>query len=122
MTLDNQPAFIKIGTTVPTGAPRPGMDGPAQGTQIEQTEVGLSVGVTPRVSPEGLVVMELDVERATVVNGNGLAGPIIGKTTAQTTISAKDGQTIVLGGLIRRAEDGHRSLIIAVTPRVNPKR
>ena len=109
---------------MPAGAPKPGTDGPAKGNQIEQTEVGLTVGLTPRISPEGLVVMELDVEHASVVNRDGATGPIIGKTIVQTTISAKDGQTIVIGGLTRRAADGHRhrQLIIAVTPRVNPKR
>jgi len=140
MTLDNQPAFIKIGRTVPASVPKPGTDASAKGNQIQQAEVGLTVGVTPRISPEGLVVMELDVEHstdasleglmttqldaehATVANGDRAVGSIIRKTTAQTTISAKNGQTVVLGGLVHRSEDDRRSLIIAVTPRVNPKR
>ena len=122
MTLDNQPACIKTGTTVSAIAPRPGKDDPAEGDPIEQKEVALTVGLTPRVSPEGLVVMQLDVEHTTVVDPDGAVGPIIGKTTAQTTISAEDGQTIVLGGMMHRAEDGQRSLVIAVTPRVNPNR
>lgn len=122
ITLDNQPAFIYVGRRVPTSGPKPGTDAPAKGNQIEQAEVGLSVGLTPRISPEGLVVMELDVERTEVIDGHRAAGPIIGKTSAQTIISAKDGETVVLGGLIHRTEDGQGSLIIAVTPRVNPKR
>jgi type II secretory pathway component HofQ len=121
-TLDNQPAYIMIGESVPIVAPRPGADQSATGNQIEQTEVGLSVGLTPRIAPEGLVVMELDVERTRIIAGHRVAGPIIGKTSAQTTVSAKDGETIVLGGLIHRTEDGEGSLIIALTPRVTPKR
>ena len=122
MTLDNQPAMIKIGETVPTGTSKPSTDGPGKSHQIEQTEVGLAIGLTPRISPEGSVLMELEVEHAMVVNRDSAAEPIIGKTAFQTTIWAKDGQTIVLGGPMHRDEDGHRSLIIAVTPRVNPDR
>ncbi len=122
MTLDNQLATIRIGETVPTVALRPGTDGPDKGNRIEQTEVGLTIELTPRISPEGAVLMELHVEHASIVNGSGTTGPILGKTTLQTAIWAKDGQTVVLGGLKRRVEDGHRQLIVAVTPRVNPKR
>jgi len=122
MTLDNQPAFIEVRRTAPAVEPKLGTDASAKGNQIERTEVWLSVNLTPRISPEGLVVMELDVEHARDVTEHRAAGPIIGKTSAQTTISAKDGQTVVLAGLMRRAEDGQGSLIIAVTPRINPKR
>ncbi|MCX7429100.1 MAG: hypothetical protein NTW96_26180 [Planctomycetia bacterium] len=122
MTLDNQRAIIKIGATAPTGTPQPGTDGPAKGNQIEQTEVGLTVDITPRISPQGLVFLVLEVEREWVVKRGGAVDPTIGKTTVQTTISAKDGQTTVLGGLMQRADDGPRQMIIAVTPWVNPKR
>jgi type II secretory pathway component GspD/PulD (secretin) len=122
LTLDNQPAFIQIGRTVPVGTSALGTTGSVKDNQVDHTQVGLTVGLTPRISPEDLVVLDLDVEHTTVLNGDGAAGPIIGKTIAQTTISAKQGRTIVLGGLVHRPEDGRRSLIIAVTPRVNPTR
>jgi type II secretory pathway component GspD/PulD (secretin) len=124
MTQDNQPAHISIGRVVPIGRPEPGTHGPAKSNhdQTEQVQVGLTVDVTPRVSPEGLVVVALDVERTSLVDLNGAAGPTIGRTGVQTTVSAKDGHTIIVGGLMVRAEDGHRGTIIAVTPRVNPKR
>ncbi len=103
MTLDNQPACLQIGTTGPTAAPKPGTASPARGQQIRQPNVGLTIGLTPRISPDGLVVMELDVERTSVLKRDGAAGPTLEKTLVQTTVSAKDGQTIVVGGLIERA-------------------
>ena len=121
MTLDNQPANIHIGSTVPYGAPTPGTDG-AGGPRLKQTEVGLNVRLTPRISPEGLVVVKLDVERTTVVNKDGAAGPIIGKTNVSTTVSARDGQTVVLGGQLHRVNDRDRQLVVAVTPHVNPQK
>ncbi len=122
MTLDNQLATIRIGETVRTIAPSPSTHGPANGNPIKYTDVGLTVELTPRISPEGSVLMELDIEHARLANGSGATGPILGKTKVQTVIRAKDGQTIVFGGLKHRVGDGHRQLIVAVTPRVNPKR
>jgi type II secretory pathway component GspD/PulD (secretin) len=67
--------------------------------------------------------VELEVERASIENWDGAAGPTIGKMTVQTTISAKNGQTVILGGLTERAQNGDRkTTIIAVTPRIKPIR
>jgi type II secretory pathway component GspD/PulD (secretin) len=97
MTLNNQRAFLKIG--------------------------GLTVGLTPRISPEGLVVMQLDVDRSSALNRDGAAGPTIGKIMLQATISAKDSQTIIVGGLTECSQNGdQKTTIVAVTPCVMPSR
>jgi hypothetical protein len=76
--------------------------------------VGLILGVTPRISPDGMVVMEVDAEKSEVgpeaegipvsisATGEVIRSPRIDITTAQTTVSAANGQTIVLGGLITK--------------------
>ncbi|MFV2067548.1 MAG: type II secretion system protein GspD, partial [Pirellulales bacterium] len=116
MTLDNQPAFIQVGQRVPR----------IIGTQINQVgqvnsvaleNVGLILGVTPRISPTGMVVMEIDAERSEVgpdaegipisvsATGEIIRSPRIDTTTAQTTVSAASGETIVLGGLITKRKN-----------------
>lgn len=117
MTRDNQPAYIMIGSEVPL---QPESAGPDKGKQIERAFAGLNIELIPRISPDGRVVMELDVNVASVVNRNGAGSPIIARTALQTTVSAEDGQTIVLAGL-KSTEDGPREMIYALTPRVNPK-
>jgi len=115
MTLDNQPAFIQVGQRVPRiTASNISETGTVNTTVLEN--VGILLGVTPRISPDGLVVMEIDAEKSKVgpeaegipisINANGdvIRSPRIDTTTAQTTVSAVSGQTIVLGGLITRAE------------------
>jgi len=113
MTLDNQPAFIQVGERVPR----------VTGVQINETgqinnvtleNVGLILGVTPRISPDGLVVMEIDAEKSKVgpeedgvpisisATGEVIRSPKIETITAQTTVSAASGQTVVLGGLITK--------------------
>jgi type II secretion system protein D len=115
MTLDNQPAFIQVGERVPriTGSR---LVGQIQINDVELENTGLILGVTPRISPEGMVVMEIDAEKSKVgrdedgipvsfVEGNVIRSPKISVTTAQTTVSAASGETIVLGGLITKETD-----------------
>jgi len=121
-TMVNQPATCMVGTMIPVSVPNGRGDSPAKENQIEQVDVGLTLSLTPRVTPDELIVMELDVEHKRLMPGHPAAGTIIGSTGVQTTISAKDGQTVVLSGLTRQAKDGQRTLIIALTPQVNPTR
>ena len=114
MTLDNQPAFIQVGQRVPrvTNVVSNALTG--INSAIELMNVGLILGVTPRISPDGTVVMELDAERSALgpisegipiaVSPTGIPvlSPRVDTTVAQTTISAADGQTVVLGGLITK--------------------
>ncbi|MHB8897262.1 MAG: secretin N-terminal domain-containing protein [Thermoguttaceae bacterium] len=121
MTLDNQPAFIQVGKRVPRIT---GSTAQTRGlvNTIELENVGLILGVTPRISPDGMVVMEIDAEKSdldrisegipvAVSEGTEIRSPSINVTMAQTTVSAASGQTIVLGGLITQSESViHRSV------------
>jgi hypothetical protein len=122
MTLDNQPAFIQVGKRVPrvTGVTVAVAGG--QTSAVTLDNVGLILGVTPRISPDGLVVMQLDSEKSELESldtgvpiyssGNQvIRSPIIDATTAQTTVAAMSDQTVVLGGLITKSTNQvHRSV------------
>ena len=112
MTLDNQPAFIQVGKRVPriTGST---ISTRGQINNIVLENVGLILGVTPRISPDGTVVMELDAEKSELdpnegipisvsTNGVPIFSPVINLATAQTTVSAPSGETVVIGGMITK--------------------
>lgn len=114
MTLDNQPAFIQVGQRVPR-ITNVNVTQFGQNSAVELFNVGLILGVTPRISPDGMVVMEVDAEKSALgpvaegipvsfQEGNVILSPRVDVTTAQTTVSAADGQTIVLGGLITKSK------------------
>ncbi len=124
-TLDNQPAFVQVGQRVqlPTGSNFDTATGITQVTVGAPENVGIILGVVPRISlgkldtlADDQVVMQIDVEKSEVgpesegiplsVNAQGdvLRSPRINTVTAQTTVSGVDGQTIVLGGLITKSE------------------
>jgi len=114
LTLDNQQAFIQVGQRVPRITNSSITQFGSQNNLID-ANVGLIIGVTPRISPEGNVVMEIDAEKSKVGiesegipvsisnNGNIIRSPRIDTITAQATVSAADGETIILGGLISRS-------------------
>ncbi len=111
-TLDNQPAFIQVGQRVPRIVASNTAQGGLQTNSVVLENVGLIVGVTPRISPDGTVVMEIDAERSRLgpesegipitasLDGTVIRSPRIDTTTAQATVSAASGETIILGGLI----------------------
>ncbi|MCC9608215.1 hypothetical protein LOC68_01105 [Blastopirellula sp. JC732] len=113
MTMDNQPAFIQVGQRVPyITDTQVTNQGTVNSITLENT--GVILNVIPRISPDGMVVMYVQAERSEVgneadgipisINQNGdvIRAPRIDTQTATTTVSARSGQTIVLGGLIQK--------------------
>ena len=122
MTLDNQPAFVQVGEQVPVITSSQ-INEAGQVNTVDFKDVGLMLGVTPRISPDGLVVMEIDATKSEVgpeaegipvtvsATGEVVKSPRIKITLAQTTVAAMSGQTVVLGGLITKSKsDVHRKV------------
>ncbi len=73
---------------------------------IQYQNIGITLTVTPHVNPEGLVQMLVaptisSLTDTTVTVSQGVTAPIYQNRSAQTYISIKDGQTIVIGGLMQ---------------------
>jgi type II secretion system protein D len=114
MALDNQPAFIQVGQVVPMIS-NSTLTQFGQQNSVQPTNVGLILSVRPRISVDNLVTMEVDAVKSEVgpesegipititTSGQVVRSPRINTTQAQTTISAADGQTIVLGGLMSKS-------------------
>jgi type II secretory pathway component GspD/PulD (secretin) len=111
-TLDNQPAYIQVGQRVPQ-ITSSSITQFGQTNAIAFSDVGLILGVTPRISPDNTVVMEIDAEKSSVAaqdgvpisalaDGTVIRAPIFNSTRAQSTVSAASGETIVLAGLITK--------------------
>ncbi len=113
MTLDNQPAFIQVGERVPRITATT-ISQVGQVNTVELEDVGLILDVTPRISPEGMVVMNVNAIKSSLgpiadgipvsfsADGTVLRSPRVNITAAETTVSSASGQTIVIGGLITK--------------------
>ena len=112
MTIENLQGRIAIGAEVPR------VSGTTQtnfGTTQNVTfvDVGVILEVTPRVSPDGLIVMAVNAKRSSVggpetgitigfgSSGEPIIAPQIIETEANTTLMSRSGQTVVFSGLIQ---------------------
>ena len=113
--MDNQQAFILVGQRVPRIS---GTNMTNYGVQMNATDtpVGLILLVTPRVTSDGRVVMEIGAEKSSLGNDSD-ATPIysnngevvksrsIDTIQTMTAISARDGETVMLGGLLTSTKE-----------------
>jgi general secretion pathway protein D len=99
------PADMFIGKTVPyvTGSYNYGYgSGPSE--QYSQLEVGIHLQILPLINPDGLVVMDIQVDVEGIIGETPISGanvPITSKQEAGAKVAVRDGETIMLGGFIQ---------------------
>jgi len=103
LTGDKQKAVIKAGTEIPY------QSGTSSGeTDIEFREAVLKLEVTPQITPDNRVIMDLNITQDTigeiVPTSNGGSEPTIDVTEIETKVLVGDGQTLVLGGIFQMEE------------------
>lgn len=77
---------------------------------VQYLETGVSLNVTPRVNPGGLVYLEIEQEESTPGEQSGsFNAPPIDKRTIKTEIAVQSGETVLLGGLIRETKTKGRT-------------
>ncbi|HLQ44712.1 MAG TPA: type II and III secretion system protein, partial [Planctomycetaceae bacterium] len=119
-TLDSQLGTINVGQIVPvvSGITASGIAGQFV-PQIIRDPSGIVLEVTPRITPDDRIVMQVHAERSNynltssssvtlVAAGAGtgaITSPVKDISTALTTVSVANEQTIVLGGLIQKTDD-----------------
>lgn len=107
LTMDNEEAEIVVGQNVPfvTGqnSTQGGVANPF--TTIERKDIGLTLRVTPQISEGDSVRLEIYQEVSSISTDATVAGTasdlITNKRSVKTVALAKDGQMMVLGGLMR---------------------
>jgi general secretion pathway protein D len=104
ITMDNHESSIIVGENIPiiTGQSSSGGAGTSDPfTTIEREDVGVKLIVTPSISEGDLVRLEIEQEISGVSPSTAGADIITTKRQIKTNVLADDGETIVLGGLIR---------------------
>ena len=102
---DNKEAKIDISNEVPVASSSYQYTNEKDviSTNIEYRDTGIILSVTPHINSNGIVTMDIDQEvskQAPDVLVAGKSYPSFAKRHLNTSLTVKDGQTIVLGGLI----------------------
>jgi general secretion pathway protein D len=120
-TMDGKEATIKAITTQPyselqyeTGSSN------IVGKTYKFVDVGVSLGVTPRINELGFITCEIRPEISSVLNwydadptqAEGNSGvPVVKKSYAETSITVKDGVTIIIAGMIDESQVKERTQV-----------
>jgi len=103
LTMDNEEAEIIVGENVPfvTGqnSTQGGTANPFQ--TIERKDIGLTLKVKPQISEGDTVRLEIYQEVSSISVKSGASDLITNKRSVKTVALAKEGQMLVLGGLMR---------------------
>ena len=103
---DNQPAAITIGQEVPFITNTQITETGQQINTITYQAVGIILNVTPHINPDGAVTLDVAPEisaisATTVPIGNGINAPVIDNRSAQSRVTIRNGNTIVIGGMMQ---------------------
>jgi type IV pilus assembly protein PilQ len=103
ITGDKQQATIKSGTEIPY------QESAANGeTTISFKEAVLKLDVTPSITPDDRIIMDLVINQDTVGSfiptGNGGSVPSIDTNSLKTQVLVGNGETVVLGGVFKSTD------------------
>jgi len=108
VTLNNKEAFVQVGEDI--NIPNFQIDpstGRATVTGFQTRSTGVIMRVTPHVNPQEEIVLDLKPEITTVGTtfdtfASGISFPRFTVQKAETQVRLRNGQTLVIGGLVKR--------------------
>ncbi len=93
LTADKQEATISSGEKIPYTVITD------KGTFVEWKDANLTLKVTPNITPDGKIGLNLDIKNGKSTNIYGKVGVV--EDTIKTNVLVEDGQTVVLGGVFK---------------------
>lgn len=105
VTADQTKALIEQGTELPYQVATS-----SGATSIAFRKANLKLEVTPQITPEGNIILTLDVNKDTV-GQQTLAGFAINTKHVQTEVLVENGGTVVIGGIFELTESNDESRI-----------
>jgi general secretion pathway protein D len=102
LTTDNEEAEIVVGQNVPFISSTSSNETNLSNTfnQVDRQDVGITLRLTPQISSGETVTMKIFTEVSSISAQDPKLGPTTRIRTSDTTVISKDGQMIVIGGLI----------------------
>jgi general secretion pathway protein D len=109
MTLDNHTARLEVGDQIPiiVQSSQATIAGAPLVNTIDYRNSGVILNVTPRISGDDRIVLDVDQEVSAAVktNTSGIDSPTIQQRKIQSTLVLSDGGLVALGGLISRTRN-----------------
>ena len=108
-TLDNQAAKITVATTIPLQTLNRFSEGAVVQdiVSFQDKEFGIILDVTPRINDDSTITLRVVPTVEDIISFTGPANnqrPITSKRSVETQVRMKDGETMVIGGLLKDNE------------------
>jgi general secretion pathway protein D len=111
MVTENKKATLQVGNDVPI------LTQVQQSTLVPNNNIvnsvtyrntGVILGITPRVADDGRVLLDIEQESSDVASTSATLGPTFVQRKVKTTVTVRDGETIILAGFIQDKADRQR--------------
>jgi type IV pilus assembly protein PilQ len=97
ITADQQKALIEQGEEIPYQSSTS-----SGATAVSFRKANLKLEVTPQITPEGSVILDVDVTKDSRGTSAGIAGFAINTKHVQTKVLIENGGTVVIGGIFEQ--------------------
>lgn len=97
----SQRPFVQVSRALPT-------DGATRDQVVQYKDVGTKLIVTPTISQDGSVQLEVTQEVSTATSELAFNAPVIATRSVRTQLLVRDGQTVALGGLTDRQREARQ--------------
>lgn len=113
VVVDNQPATLEVGDQVPitTGTATVLSASNTVVNTIDYRDTGIILRVTPRISPNGTILLyvEQEISSVSTTSNTGTLTPTLSQRKVKSSISVVSGQTVLLAGLISETQSRQRN-------------
>jgi len=104
--INNEEGLIRIGAEVPVQLGETVGVGGTATTNIQYRPTGIELQITPRINDDGVVNLTIRQELSSVSGTSGVnQNPIFQNQEIETTVIVRDGENVILGGLIQETND-----------------
>jgi len=111
LVVQNQRAEIFVGEKVPVAE---GYDAETAQVSIRLEDVGTKLKITPQITRDGSIFMLVDVEKSEITGTTVIQGQpydTLGTKRATTQVLVRDGETVVIGGLLSTRKEAKRERV-----------
>ena len=113
MCTDNLQSHLQVGQVIPQlkGTLTDTTNPSSQSNSYEYKDVGLILTVTPHVRSGNLVALEIEQRVEDLLTTQSSTTPITSKREIKTSVLVANGQTVILGGMIKETEKALRNRV-----------
>ena len=117
MCTDNKESSFQVGQVIPVlkGSTSELSNPSAVQSNYDYKDTGLTLTVTPHIRSGNLVAMDIKQTTEDVMTAPGVPTPITSKREVNTSVVVGDGETIILGGMIKETERSMRRRVPGIS-------